>query len=57
MKTGIKELCSVLCAVMCMAAMLASYVAFTQSDRELYLLAVMFCLLGTVAGFAVLRRF
>lgn len=57
MRAGPKNLCSVLCTMLCLAATLASYVAFTRSDRELYLLAVVFCLLGTVAGFAVLRRF
>lgn len=56
MKAGVKDLCGALSAVLSLMAALASLTAVQSGNRELYVQAVLFGLLGAGVALAALLR-
>lgn len=56
MKAGVKDLCGALSTVLSLMAALASLAAVQSGNRELYVQAVLFGLLGAGVALAALLR-
>lgn len=54
MRSGVKDLFSVLCSVFCTMAIVSTYLAVTHGSWELQFYGIGCFLVGAIAGFAVL---
>lgn len=54
MRSGVKDLFSVLCSVFCTMAIVSTYLAVTHGSWELQFYGIGCFLVGAIVGFAVL---
>ena len=56
MKSGIKELCSVMCSMFCAMAIVSTYLSVTRGIQALHVYGIFCFLIGAAIGFAALVR-